>query len=160
MIPGIPYFGEQSKNVEDTIRKSEISYEKSYNSLYDLIQAEKSEKKIVVIEDEHGIWLTYLRDIRFNYRDREVYLPYYSYETRYAYDNYSAKFEGHVLRDSLDSKNGIRIRYNYKLCKFNINLINNRLVIYDTYTNKKYIVSFKDWFDSSEFDIDKLITYT
>ena len=152
-IVGIPYFGENTQEIEEMIHSKQISCTKYYQSLWDLIQSEKLDNKIVIINDEQGEWLTYLRDIKFNYRDKVVFIPYYQYkifEIEYA-KNYK-KYKGHILfRDDT-----ALIRYDYKLCKNEINLNNNTILLYDFNTDLKYNVTFENYFEYAEFDIDYL----
>ena len=78
-IEGIPYFGENSIEIENYIKNKSIDKDICYDSLYELIEYEKDAQNVIVIEDSSGKQLTYIRDIRFNYRDKEVFIPYYRY---------------------------------------------------------------------------------
>ena len=68
-LDGIPYLGENTYEIEETIKNSVIQYEKDYESLYELINNEVTTNKLVVIDDNNSTFLSYLRDIRFNYRE-------------------------------------------------------------------------------------------
>lgn len=107
---GIPYFGEDTEKVWDTALKTGKSKKKAYKSLMEFIREEATENKLVIIDGEY---LTYLRDIRFNYRDKEILIPYYSYQT-FPIDKTRRKRDGHLL---LDERNNVILRYNYELRK-------------------------------------------
>ena len=152
-ILGVPYFGEDTFEIEDKIKSKSISNNKKYNSLYDMIQSEKSDTKIVVIVDSSGNeWYTYLRDIRFNYRDGEVYIPYYTYDIETVEDvKVDKKNIGHVRQIG----NNAKVRHSYLLHKLVLDL-DSKLTLYDLENNDKYIVSFDRYYSDRYFDIDRL----
>lgn len=113
IMKGIPYFGEYTQLIEERIKSLEVYDTVKYDSLYELIQSEKSADKIIVVEDSNGVWLTYIRDIKFNYRDKEAYIPYYTYRLYELDEEYRHKYKGHILK----TDTGISIRYDYKLSK-------------------------------------------
>ena len=154
-IPGIPYFGEDTQRIEKEIKDLEVSFSLEYKDLYTLIQNEKSENKIVVIEDKKGVWLTYLRDIKFNYRDSIVFIPYFVYDLFEIDEIYKSKYKGHIV----ETENGINLRFNYQLCKKELSIANNSFILYDFELNKKYKVSFNRFFEKETFDIDLLYNY-
>lgn len=150
---GIPYFGEDTYNIINNIQKAQISADKVYPTVYEMIKQEAFKQTVVVIDN---CWLTWLRDIRFNYRDREAKLPYYEFET---YDikvakNYSNN-KGHLL---LNPETNIwYIRYNYML-KFLDFKSNTQLTVYDIEKQIKYTISAEDWF-TDIFDLEELYAY-
>ena len=152
-IPGIPYFGENTQEIENRIKSAKISEHREYYSLYDLIQSEKSPDKVIIIQDDHGEWLTYLRDIKFNYRDREVYIPYYTYNIQRLPEINRKKYKGHLVTIE---DNTVAVRFNYKLCKRVLNIADNIVQVYDFSIQEKYLVSFKYWYSDSTFNMDEL----
>lgn len=150
MIEGIPYFGDNNQSIWEDILKSSIKYNINENSLYDLVNKRINQKCVVVIDNK---WLSWLNDITFNYRDKECYIPYYSFELFETTDtNIRTDNKGHLLFDG----DTLKIRYNYKLEKYNIDINKLSLVIYDLATNEKYMVHTDKWIDECEFSIDKL----
>lgn len=162
-IPGIPYFGLETQDIMDKIKTSKISRVIEYNSLYDLIQSEKSPTKLIVIDTntndriygDNEISVSYLRDICFNYRDKEIFIPYYIYKI-FKTPKESKKsmkiYKGHLL----DLGDSIGIRYEYKLCSRAINLTYNEIMLYDLEANDLYMVTFNKYYSKSTFNIQEL----
>lgn len=152
-LEGIPYFGDNTLDIEKQIKEAEICHTKVYDDMWELIQNEATENKVVVIADDSNCWLSYLRDIRFNYRDKLVFIPYFTYDI-HSVDRGRIKsnYKGHIVlnEDTID------IRYNYKFNILDINEMNKIITLYDLDTNKKYNVTFKKWLDKQEFDIEYL----
>ena len=154
-IPGIPYFGLNHNEVEEEIIKAPIIMERAFSSLYDCVQTEKSADKIVIVEYDGKEWLTYLRDIRFNYRDKKVFIPFYTFEIQEINKEYQHKYEGHIL--SLDNGKRIGIRYNYCLREHILDIDSkNYLILYDFKSRQKYRVDFYSYYDFNNFDIEEL----
>lgn len=150
MIEGIPYFGDDNQSIWRNILESDIKFNIIENSLYDLVIRHINQKCVVVIDNK---WLTWLNDITFNYRDKECYIPYYSFELFEIEDtNIRTDNKGHLIFDG----DTLRIRYNYKLEKYSININNLSLIIYDLDTFEKYEVHTDKWINEKEIDIDKL----
>ena len=74
MIEGIPYSKEF--NIDDILRESHNYIEKEI-SLRDLAILAIKTELLAIIDEE---WVSWLKDLRFNYRDRVCYLPYYTYQ--------------------------------------------------------------------------------
>ena len=153
-IPGIPYFGLENNEVIQEILSAEIADEKEYDSLYNLVQVEKSVDKVVLVEYEGKTWLTYLRDIKFNYRDGFVFVPFYTFDVQIIDVLNREHFKGHLI--SIDAGLRVGVRYNYCLREERLTLENNFLVLYDVTLKKKYRVSFKKYYSSDTFDMDEL----
>ena len=150
MISGIPYFGEGTQSITENILKSKIEYSKNYNSLYDLILNHINEKIIVVIDNK---WLTWLTDITFNYRDKECYIPYYSYKLHKLNNkSYKSNNKGHLILED----NALYIRHEYKYEKLYLDINNLSLVLFDLDTMEKYEAKTNKWINEQYFDIDKL----
>lgn len=150
MIQGIPYFGEETQEITERILKSKIEYTKEFNSLYDIINEHINKKIIVIIDNK---WLSWLNDIIFNYRDKKCYIPYYTYELFKVQDKkYKSNNKGHLVIKDIT----LYLRYNYNYKKFDININNLSLILYDMQTNKKYKVNTTNWIAEKEFNIDKL----
>ena len=110
MIKGIPYFGEITQELMDYILNTDFSNVPvaRYKSLYEIVESSVNDKVVVVIDNK---WVTWLNDIVFNYRDKECYLPYYSYEEYLITDRvFKTNNKGHLeLTDD-----GLKIKYEYK----------------------------------------------
>ena len=152
-IPGIPYFGVKHNKIETDIKSSKVSFEKEYDSLYELIQEEKGKDKIVLISYNDNEWLSYLRDIKFNYRDGLCFIPFYTYDIKEIDEHYKSSYKGHILKLSDET---IGIRYNYCLRQQIVDLEHNSFVLYDLEKECKYQVKFKKWYSFDTFDIDEL----
>lgn len=152
MIKGIPYFGEQTQEIVDSILNidTDIIYEKKYDSLYDLILSNIDKHIIVVIDNK---WLTWLNDIVFNYRDRECYIPYYTYKEQLITDRtFRTNNKGHLILDG----DNIRVRYEYSYHKLNITVDNLALDCVDIDTQERLIVRTNNWINEAAVDFDKL----
>lgn len=152
MITGIPYFGEKTQEITNSILNTneDIIYEKEYDSLYDLI-LDNIDKHIIVVIDNK--WLTWLNDIVFNYRDKECYIPYYTYDIYWLDDKkYNSNNKGHLILN--DNKLGIR--YNYKYEKYNININDLSLQCINIDKLEKFVVRAKYWINDTNLNIDKL----
>lgn len=152
MIKGIPYFGEQTQEIVDSILNidTDIIYEKKYDSLYDLILSNIDKHIIVVIDNK---WLTWLNDIVFNYRDRECYIPYYTYKEQLITDRtFRTNNKGHLILDG----DNIRVRYEYSYHKLNITVDNLALDCVNIDTQERLIVRTNNWINEAAVDFDKL----
>lgn len=150
MIQGIPFFGDNTQEIVDTIIKSPIEEILYYDSMYDMINYYIDKKIVIIIDNE---WLSWLNDIAFNYRNKTCYIPYYTYEL-YKLDDkeYRSNNKGHLIL----KENTLYIRHNYNYKKLEINEGKISLLIYDIDTNKKYKINTDKWINEKEFDIEKL----
>lgn len=85
-MKGTPYFGEKTAQQLEVLRlrKPESltpTTFKGVTDIYTLFRYLACEGYLFVIEDETGFYTSWAWDIRFNYRDREIFIPYYTYET-------------------------------------------------------------------------------
>ena len=154
MIAGIPYFGENTQEIYEFIQSNRYDEatiaEVNYESLYELIIS-NIDKHIVVIIDKK--YLTWLNDIIFNYRDRECYIPYYSYKEYEIKDrNFKTNGKGHLILNG----NKLTIRYEYKYNKLNINISKVRLTCIDIDTKEVFFATTNKWITDTEIDLDKL----
>lgn len=148
MVNGIPYFGEDNNQKWREILDSEVSETIVYDSLYNIV--DKNTYGVIVIDNKY---LTWLHDIVFNYRDKECYIPYYSFELFNEKDILRKKDnDGHLII----TDKGCLVRYNYKLEKYNININNLSLIMYDLHTNKKVRITTDKWFSEEKFNIEEL----
>lgn len=152
MIAGIPYFGEQTQEITERIliKISSNTTEKKYSSLYELIQSNIDKRIIVVIDNK---WFSWLNDIMFNYRDRECYIPYYTFKT-YQIPNRTFKTngKGHLILngDTLT----IRHEYNYK--KLNIQPEDIKLQCINIDTQESFTATTDKWITDTSIDLEKL----
>ena len=156
MIEGIPYFGENNNEIYERILtgvKNGACKEKRYTTIYELIHKNIDNKLIVVIDEQ---WLTWLNDIRFNYRDHECYLPYFTYEL-YSVDGNRRRSDnkGHLLLKDGPYGKELFIRYDYKYEKLELNENNFRLKVYNLDTNEFMELCSDSWIDNT-FDMKEL----
>lgn len=152
MIQGIPYFGIDTQSIYEHILDSSHTNAENvtYSSMYELIMDNINKRVVVVVNNK---WLTWLNDIVFNYRDKECYIPYYTYSIHTINDRkYKTNDKGHlILNDGT-----LSFRYNYKLEKLYVGVNNCKLDIVNIDTLERKEVSTSCWISEKEFDIDKL----
>lgn len=152
MIKGIPYFGENTQEIYKSIieKNKKDAQIKTYDSLYDII-TENIDKKIIVIIDNK--WLSWLNDIKFNYKEDELYIPYFEYELfETDKDNFRGNNKGHLI-----NINGtLYLRYNYFFKKYSINIDNLSLYCVDIDTMQYYILKTNKWILDDKLCMDKL----
>ena len=139
-ILGIPYFGEEHNTIFKNIFETECTEHKQYTDMYDLILSESAKRTVVIIDNQ---WLTWLRDIQFNYRDNICVLPYYTYKLEPIEKNKrSSNNKGHLII----SEDGTQflIRHSYELHTMKISL-DTVLTLYDIDENVKYTVGIDAW---------------
>lgn len=144
MYKRIPYFGENSNEIMEMI--NDVEAEEEYRcSLYDFVLSHLENDTVFVIKD---YVYSYVSDIKFNYRDKECYVPYFDfdlYATEVINDN-----RGHLI-----VKNGKRqIRYNFKSCKLDIKL-NHAYTMFSISQRKKFKVIFTSYY-TGIFSINRL----
>lgn len=154
MIQGIPYFGENNNELWKTIIYTDVNCTRFYKSVYNFISEHINKKVVAIIEDKY---ITWLNDIKFNYRDKQLYIPYYSYKEKYIPNKvYKTDNKGHIQL-SEDFKQVI-LRYEYNYEKLVIRLNNFRLILFDLDTKEKYYAELSEynWYNSDEFNIEEL----
>ena len=156
MIEGIPYFGENNNEIYERVLtgvKNGACKKKRYTTIYELIHKNIDNKLVVIIDEQ---WLTWLNDIRFNYRDHECYLPYFTYEL-YSVDwnRRRSDNKGHLLLKDGPSGKELFIRYNYKYEKLELNENNFRLKVYSLDTNEFMELCSGNWLNDT-FDMKEL----
>lgn len=154
MIQGIPYFGENNNELWKTIIYADINCTRFYKSVYNFINEHINKKVVAIIEDKY---ITWLNDIKFNYRDKQLYIPYYSFKEKQIPNKvYKTDNKGH-MQLSEDFKQVI-LRYEYNYEKLIIRLNNFRLILFDLDTKEKYYAELSEynWYNSDEFNIEEL----
>lgn len=152
MIKGIPYFGEQTQELMNYILHTDFDSVPvaRYKNLYEVVQDSVNDEVIVVIDNK---WVTWLNDIVFNYRDKECYIPYYSYKEYLIEDRvFKTNNKGHLIL----TDDGLKIRYEYKYNKINITDGKVRLHCVDMLTLDKLVIATDGWADDDSIDLDKL----
>lgn len=152
MISGIPYFGEATQELMDYILNTDFSNVPvaRYKSLYEIVGDSVNDKVVVVIDNK---WVTWLNDIVFNYRDKECYIPYYSYKEYLIEDRvFKTNNRGHLILTS----DGLKIRYGYKYNKMYITDGKVKLNCVDISTLDQFIITTDGWTDDDSVDLDKL----
>ena len=144
MIKGIPYWGSDTFNDIRELNKITDLVEKeilNINSIYDLFFELSKKNNIIRVKEGDRYFYSYVRDICFNYRDRIIFIPYWSYKEKKI--SYNAKDKQHL--DYIDESNLV-VRYEF--CKL-IDIIDNRqtkerkefIEIYDVEDKELYKVS-------------------
>ena len=149
MIEGIPYFGENNNEITEAILNADYTKVIDCESMYAFITDNINNKIIVVIGDR----LTWLNDIKFNYRDKECFIPYYDFKV--AECEYRTSNKGHLIK----KENKTYLRYEYKLEKFRISFDENPVVLrcYNLDTEGSFQISLKKWIkNEEEIDFEKL----
>ncbi len=151
MITGIPYFGENTQQIAEYILSNACNiHETVCMSMYEFIMSNIDKHVVVLIDNK---WVTWLNDIVFNYRDKECYIPYYSYKEYEIEDRtFKTNGRGHlILKD-----NHLRVRYDYIYNKFDITLPNLRLTCINIDTKEIFDVIINQWITDTDIDLDKL----
>ena len=116
-------------------------------SVFDFIEQFAYKPTLVRVQG----FFTWLHDIRFNYRDHIVEIPYFSYDEFFT-DKIPKR---EVQRNHLDIRpEGLYIKYNFKKQVITLDL-KTSLTIIDTLTDKAYSVCFTSWYDKN-FEINEL----
>ena len=152
MIAGIPYFGEDNQIIYDKILSSDapITNNLSNQSLYEFINNYIEDEVVVIINNK---WLTWLKDIKFNYRDKKCYIPYFEYETHNISElGYRGTNKGHLLLQG----DTLYVRHRYLYKELDINIDETEYLMYNLSTREKFTISFNKWIEETEFDIEKL----
>lgn len=152
MIRGIPYFGEDNQIIYDKIlsKDTPITNNLSNQDLHEFINNYIEDEVVVIINNK---WLTWLKDIKFNYRDRKCYIPYFEYETHNISElGYRGTNKGHLLLQD----DTLYVRHNYLYKELDINIDGTEYLMYNLSTREKFTVSFDNWITEKEFDIEKL----
>jgi hypothetical protein len=90
-----------------------VNIEDTYSLFFAL-----SKLDLLFITENKNTYVTWCRDIRFNYRDRNIYIPYFEYETE------QRTFKRTLLENAfLDMPNPktLNIRHNFKLSSTKVN---------------------------------------
>lgn len=147
MINGIPYWGNETFNEMRELAKIVEVPEKvlpEADSLYTLFLLLAKKNYILRISEGDKFFYSYVRDICFNYRDRIIFIPYWSYKEKivsYLSEN----------RQHLDYINGHNLCVRYAFCKL-IDIIDNRqtkerkeyIEVYDSENKELYKVRIKE----------------
>lgn len=150
MIQGIPFFGEQHNELAKLILNARATSHIDYLTVFDMIKAEAFKHTVVIIDNK---WFTWLHDIRFNYRDDIVELPYFTYEiyeTEMRQNQTDNK--GHLILDKENKT--VLLRHNYNLQMLSITP-DTELTLVDLSDLSKYTVKASKWYYSI-FDINDL----
>lgn len=157
VIDKLPYFGENSYDVIDKLRKSKTSSTIVYKTMFEFITAEAINKNaLVVISGGTNVQVAWLKDAVFNYRDKEAFIPYFTYSTiASALPPAKTLAKGHMLLNK--DRTEWLIRYNFKLKKLLLT-IGTKIKLFDTVTLKKYDVTVENWYEDT-FDMNTLWAY-
>jgi hypothetical protein len=155
MLSGIPYFGEDTQQLYESILSehnlnNDLYKIKQYEDLYSLVNSNINNRIIVIVDNK---WLTWLSDIEFNYRDKICYIPYYEYDTYEISDkHFRTNNKGHlILKDST-----LSIRHNYSYKKYEISIDNVAIKCVNIDTDERFIVTTNKWIAEHTFSIKKL----
>lgn len=151
---GTPYWGKQTfqdirdindlphteltlDKIKDLSKSSGLSYD--IKDTYTLFLALANLDFLFIIEGE-TLFTTWCRDIRFNYRDKKVFIPYYSYKVEDL--EFSREVAENDFLDTTDNKN-IKIRHEFKLESIlledrNTGIVKTQIDLYDYINKIKY----------------------
>lgn len=149
IVKGIPYLGENNNELREQILNKSIN-ETIEESLYEFINSriDNIENLLVVIDNK---WLTWLKDLRFNYRDKKLELPYWKYELhKLEYKRAINKYQ-YIIQDD---ENGY-IRYNYSLHIINFE-DTKEIIIFDLNKNTKFKLRIKGLCNLKTYSINEL----
>lgn len=149
MVNGIPYFGEEHNSIVKHIKELQVTEHLSM-SLYDFIQGYAQENDCVYIIDDE--WFSWVNDTKFDYKNKKVYIPYFTYKLWTNGKKRRSDNRGHIVRDE---DKVFYIRHEYKLETQQI-WVNSEVVVYSLKDDKKINITFKSWIDDDTFSIDKL----
>lgn len=151
---GTPYWGENTfndiRNIPE-LELEELTLEKiselcnDRGLLYDVkdiytLFLSLAELDFLFLYGDSEAFLSWCRDIRFNYRDRYIFIPFYTYDTKTVVVD--RKVVNQKFLDVVDDRT-VHVRYNFSLKK---TVVNNRkdnfsekeLYLYDYISKKKY----------------------
>ena len=150
MLRGIPFFDNYNTNeIYNKIKHTDKSeYKLVEGSLYKLVTDEYRDNFIVVIDN----YLTWLKDIKFNYRDKECYIPYYTFKLYESSVQANIQDFEHIYEDE---EGKTFIRYDYELHHRNVD-VDNLLFIYDLENDRFFAYHITSWIDDTEIDLKKL----
>ena len=132
----IPYFGTESNKIMEQINTSQIS-EEIHTDLYSFVLDHIENDMVFVINDYIYSWVS---DIKFNYRDKECFIPYYDFEL-YEESQRQNDNNGHLI-----VKNNKRyVRYNFDFKRLFVEL-NKDYVVYSTSQGKKFKIFFTGFY--------------
>lgn len=174
MLKGTPYWGNSTfsdltglvsrKPVEiDKNKLSDICNKKGVNicvkDLYTAFLAIVELNLIILVDKDKG-FCSWGRDVRFNYRDKYIFLPYYSFDREEI--ERKAKVKDTKYLDMVNEKT-VSIKYNFKLETL---VIDNResnyrldsLLLYDLDTRDFYnlVISDLSYLEQDFFDVEDL----
>lgn len=154
MLDGIPFFGKEHNSIYAELIKSEATRLVHYNTMYEMIVSELPNNPVVVIDNT---WCSWLKDAKFNYRDRAAYIPYYTYQLcdMTVAKNHSDN-KGHLLLDTATST--LSLRHTYKLEKLDLD-IKQELTLFNVETREKYSVVVANWYEPTFDEYDLYIKY-
>lgn len=115
---------------------------------------------LINVKKEDNIYTSWCRDIRFNYRDRQVFIPYYTHEV-FEYEA-TEKDKNNPFLD-VTSDNILNVRYNFELKKYvimddNIDYSLDSIAVYSWEEEKVYRISLKglNYLDIESFSMLEL----
>lgn len=132
----IPYFGKNSNDIMLHINKAEIE-DTIETDLYSFVINNISNDIVFVFEDYVYAWVS---DIKFNYRDKECYIPYYKFDLYYDTDRLNDN-NGHLIIK--DNKRYIRYNFDLATCKI---LLNTYYICYSVSQQKKFKIIFNRYY--------------
>lgn len=148
-LDGPVFLGEDTQELLDQILQKEIDKHIEM-SIYSFIQEYGNEDNLVIVDN---LWFSYIRDIRFDYFNKSIFVPYYSYETNII-DKKPKKKDGHLFVDK--ETGNIIVRYNYRLERKQV-CVDSSLIIYDFERTEKIEITFNKYTESNfEFSLEKV----
>lgn len=142
----IPYFGKESNCIREEINTSQIE-DIITTDLYSFVMNHLENDTIFII---NKYFYSYVSDIKFNYRDKRCFIPYYAYSLYpdrllTVNDN-----NGHLIVED-DHR---YVRYNFEYSELEVKL-NTEYLVYSIRQRKKYKIIFNRYY-TEIFSIEML----
>ena len=156
---GIPYFGESNNEILNYIYTTEYDVIVHYDSFYDFILDTYLDTIILPTTTTEGSPMLWVKDIIFDYKHRECYLPYWEYDLELVDKGSHRKDnKGHIRTYSLEDRLYL-LRYNFRLEKQHITLENPVSLKCCRITEEgvvPFTATFDKWYPDSTFSMNDL----
>lgn len=168
-MKGIPTFSKNTQVILDTLEGKEIKEFPtellgSNKDMYTLFSYLAKNNFLAVIQQESGNYFSWCWDVRFNYRDREVVLPYFSYDVTTKKAHKVDLDNKRINVVNKDDKDYSILRYNLDFNLYVIDEPKNNyrlasLLVYNYVDDILYNLELTDlpYFSSDTFSVEELL---
>ena len=154
-IQGIPYFGENTQEIIEKIQCLDWQNIEIQNAqVLEWITSQKNslDNLVICIKTFDSTYMQWLKDIKFDYKHKRVYIPYFSYKTAIVQDKkYISNNKGHLILKG----NSCLVRYEYQYSEHEIKL-EDTLLVYNIEKQEPCILKISKWTQRTEFNIESL----